>query len=121
MTGANQAAALYLICGGLLLFLGAEYYFLTKEPVHTHLFLSALKFFAKGGSFFRILFLALYPLCFALTGRTLAGEKRWEKSKGMLPLWLWLLLYSLSACLLYTIDRNPYYHGSILSPSQERY
>jgi hypothetical protein len=29
----------------------------------------------------------------------------------MVPLWLWLLLYALSACLLYTIDRNPYYQA----------
>ncbi len=111
MNGTNQAATLYLIAGGLLFVLGAEYYFLTMEPAHTLWYLSALTFFTRGGKFFRILFLVLYPLCFALAGRTLAEERLSEKSKTRLPLWLWLLLYSSSACLLYTIDRNPYYQA----------
>jgi hypothetical protein len=111
MNGTNQATTLFLIAGGLLVVLGAEYYFLTMEPAHTRWYLWALTFFAKGSRFFRILFIALYPLCFALAGRTLAEEKRRENLKTMVPLWLWLLLYALSACLLYTIDRNPYYQA----------
>ena len=111
MNGNNQSATLYLIAGGLILVLGAEYYFLTMEPAHTRWYLSALKFFGKGGTFSRILFIALYPLCFALTGGTLAEEKRRDESKNKLPLWLWLLLYASSACLLYSIDRNPYYQA----------
>jgi hypothetical protein len=111
MNGNNQSATLYLIAGGLILVLGAEYYFLTMEPAHTRWYLSALKFFGKGGTFFRVLFIVLYPLCFALAGRTLAEEKRREKTKAKLPLWFWLMLYASSACLLYTVDRNPYYQA----------
>src|SRR3712207_8039938 len=58
-----------------LFVLGAEYYFLTMEPAQNRWYLAALKFFGKGGTFFRILFIALYPLCFALMGHTLRSEE----------------------------------------------
>ncbi len=106
----QQATSFFLLAAFAAAVTAGEYYFLQAAPAHTKLYLLSLKFFAKGGFWFRLLLLVAYPLAFACVGAGLkAKSKRSGGKKWIAGTLLWLLCFSGSTLLLLTVHHNPYF------------
>ncbi len=106
----QQATSFFLLAAFAAAVTAGEYYFLQAAPAHTKLYLLSLKFFAKGGFWFRLLLLVAYPLAFACVGAGLkAKAKRSGGKKRVAGTLLWLLCFTGSALLLLTVHHNPYF------------